>query len=309
MNVKTCCTPHRSGDRTTHGTLSHATADEDITFDTVDIGGGTGLLGTDRPVMPADEEAPTRQVDIQPFRIMRAAVTNALFREFVAASGYKTDAERYGWSFVFDGDCARTSLQSTATGAPWWRAVKQASWQCIDGVTKNDTALDDHPVVHVSWNDARAFARWAGGRLPLEREWEYAARGGRADVMFPWGDAEPDDHQFTPCNIWQGDFPRNNTAQDGYAATAPVRTFEPNGYGLYNLCGNVWEWTAQSFKIRSRESAARAFGKQMRGTKVLKGGSFLCHRSYCYRYRIAARTASTPDSSTTHQGFRLVFDA
>ena len=184
-----------------------------------------------------------------------------------------------------------------------------ANWKTINGPGSESDYQLDHPVVHVTWNDANAFAKWAGGRLPTEAEWEHAARGGLGDVAFPWGDRQPDDNHFQPCNIWQGQFPDVNLERDGFAGTAPAKSFAANGYGLFNMCGNVWEWTSQPMKLRGRGKQSKALAKQMRGTRLLKGGSFLCHKSYCFRYRIAARTGNTPDTSTAHQGFRLVFDA
>lgn len=165
----------------------------------------------------------------------------------------------------------------------------------------------DHPVVHISWNDAQSYAKWAGGRLPTEAEWEHAARGGLGDVRFPWGDREPNDTDFLPCNIWQGDFPKTNSAKDGFVTTAPARYYEPNGYGLYNVVGNVWEWTADAYRIKSLKKHVRQRLATMKDYKLSKGGSFLCHASYCYRYRIAARSGTSPDSTTTHQGFRVVW--
>jgi formylglycine-generating enzyme required for sulfatase activity len=190
----------------------------------------------------------------------------------------------------------------------WWRRVDGAYWRLVNGPESEPDFHPDHPVVHVSWNDARAYAAWAGGRLPSEVEWERAARGGLGDVRFPWGDREPNDTDFQPCNIWQGVFPRTNTCKDGYATTAPARSFEPNGYGLYNMVGNVWEWTAEPFKLRSLKKTVRSHAANTKGFKLTKGGSFLCHNSYCYRYRIAARTGNSPESSTSHMGFRVVYD-
>jgi len=165
-------------------------------------------------------------------------------------------------------------------------------------------------VVHVSWNDASAYASWVGGRLPTELEWEHAARGGLADVRFPWGDAEPDDAQNYFCNIWQGRFPKTNTTADGYYTTVPSVSFERNAYGLYNMVGNVWEWTADPYRLPSQ--VTRSVSPKDNGEidfKVVKGGSFLCHKSYCFRYRIAARISNSMDSATTHIGFRVVWDS
>lgn len=271
-----------------------------------DIPGGTALRGTDHPVFVVDEEGPLRKKQLKPFRMMETAVTNAMFEQFVAETSFKTEAERFGWSFVFQ--AADPEPGMTVHGVEWWRRVDGANWRLINGPGSEDDWHPDHPVVQVSWNDAKAFAQWAGGRLPSEAEWEHAARGRAGDVLFPWGDKEPTDDGYHPCNIWQGRFPDQNTGRDGYVATAPAQSFEPNAYGLYNMCGNVWEWTADPFRLRSLSKRKRAMGNQLRGAKVLKGGSYLCHKSYCFRYRIAARTGNTPDSATTHQGFRLAFD-
>ncbi len=276
----------------------------------MDIPGGKALLGTGTPILPDDGEGPLRQKRVAPFRIAKTAVTNAQFACFVEDTGFVTEAERIGWSFVFhrqvaDGVPDTLGVQSLE----WWRCVDGACWRDIDG-SHLDTArrLPDHPVVHVSWNDAQAYARWAGGRLPTEAEWEHAARGGLGDVRFPWGDEEPDDTAHFPCNIWQGRFPDQNLGLDGFLATAPAESFAPNGFGLYNMVGNVWEWTVEPFVVRSLRRQARALQQSRRGYRLLKGGSFLCHKSYCYRFRIAARSGNSPDSATTHQGLRVVWD-
>ena len=160
---------------------------------------------------------------------------------------------------------------------------------------------------------ANTYCKWLTAktghyyRLPTEAEWEHAARAGQGDVRFPWGAAEPNDTDITPCNIWQGRFPKVNTCVDGFTTTAPVCSFEPNPWGLYNLIGNVWEWTADPYRIRSLKTSVKTRLSKMKGYKTSKGGSFLCHRSYCYRYRIAARSGISPDSSTSHQGFRVVW--
>lgn len=238
------------------------------------------------------------------------AVTNAEFAVFVDATGYVTEAERFGWSFVFWSDVPdAVGMTQGVAGVEWWRRVDGANWRDINGPgTQVDVWHSDHPVVQVSWNDAAAYAAWVGGRLPTEAEWEHAARGGQGDVRFPWGNAEPDDDTFMPCNIWQGAFPDVNSGADGFATTAPVDAFAPNDFGLYNMAGNVWEWTCEPFRIRSLKKSVKQRLAGMPGYKLLKGGSFLCHRSYCYRYRIAARSGNSPDSTTTHQGFRVVWD-
>ncbi len=237
-------------------------------------------------------------------------VSNAEFKAFVEDTGYETEAERYGWSFVFWSHLSDGARATHAVdGVEWWRRVEGSNWRDITGAgSTEETWHADHPAVHISWNDARAYAEWVGGRLPTEAEWEHAARGGLGDVRYPWGEDEPDDETFHPCNIWQGAFPTNNSCADGYATTAPTRSFLPNGYGLFNMVGNVWEWTADPFRIKSLKKSTRERISLMRGHKVLKGGSYLCHRSYCYRYRISARTGNSPDSTTAHQGFRMVWD-
>lgn len=305
---KSCCTPDRG-----HGTgiiesrtvVQMAAAPSDC----ADIPGGTALVGTADPRIPDDGEGPLRRVRVKPFRIGRAAITNAEFRKFIDATGYKTEAELFGWSFVFWSQVPEgVGDTGGAADTEWWRKIDGAIWSAPNGPGTQAACRDDHPVVHVSWKDARAYAAWVGGRLPSEAEWEHAARGGLDDVPFPWGTEEPDDTNFTPCNIWQGRFPEANTARDGFETTAPDISFAPNGYGLYNIVGNVWEWTADTYRIKSLKKSVKARLRAMKGYRVSKGGSFLCHKSYCYRYRIAARSATAPDSTTTHHGFRVVWD-
>ena len=314
---KTCCTPRRE-DEGTYGKGSEKEATSakyplsfgaDPDHNIITIPGGVGYVGTNKPVHVHDEEAPFRDRPIKSFMIDECAVTNARFAEFVDATGYKTEAEQLNNSFVFYGLLNdETDDGNAVAAAPWWRMTAGACWYYPAGPDSDVSAIADHPVVHVSWHDAMAFAQWAGGRLPTEAEWEHAARGGLGDVSYPWGDKEPDDNQFLPCNIWQGYFPESNSNADGYYGTAPAKSFEANGYGLFNMVGNVWEWTAQSFKVRSLKKIIRQTHHDKRGFKVCKGGSYLCHASYCHRYRIAARTATSPDSSTGHTGFRLVYD-
>ncbi|MEM7025152.1 MAG: formylglycine-generating enzyme family protein, partial [Pseudomonadota bacterium] len=247
--------------------------------------------GTDRPMFEADGEAPVRSTRLKSFGIDRCAVTNARFRDFVTASGYRTDSERFGWSFVFKGlvdDKSQTI--GTSSEAGWWVGVEGASWCAPTGAGSTIDDISEHPASHISWNDAKAFAEWAGGRLPSEAEWEHAARGGADRRTYPWGDEEPTD-DVVLCNIWQGRFPGHNSCADGYYGTAPVDAFAANPAGLHNMSGNVWEWCADPFRVRSMKSAAkqRNLVARREHERVMKGGSFLCHASYCWRYRIAAR--------------------
>jgi len=271
--------------------------------------GGEGFVGTDRPIIPADGEAPLRSVHLEPFGLDAVAVSNSRFADFIRDTGYVTDAEKFDWSFVFYSCLHDPQAHPAPIGTPWWRAVRGATWHRPEGHGSSIAGREDHPAVHVSWNDAAAFALWAGARLPTEAEWEHAARGGLRDTRYPWGDEEPDDAK-TLCNIWQGRFPTQNTKADGWYATAPVQSFAANAYGFFNLVGNVWEWSADHFRVTtaSLEGQNRDATARMGGERVQKGGSWLCHSSYCHRYRIAARTGRPADTSASHTGFRLAWD-
>jgi formylglycine-generating enzyme required for sulfatase activity len=269
-------------------------------------------MGTDDPIgFPNDGEGPVRAVALKPFWIDTVAVSNAWFAKFVDATGYLTEAERYGWSFVFGG-LLPDDFSSTrgAAQAPWWRQVFGADWRHPEGPYSSVESRMDHPVVHVSWNDARAYCVWAGRRLPTEAEWEYAARGGLEQRRYAWGDELTPDGEWR-CNIWQGTFPLRNTLEDSYLGTAPVDEFEPNGYGLYNVSGNVWEWCSDWFHSSFHFHGPRdnPTGPPFGQAKVMRGGSYLCHDSYCNRYRVAARSSNTHDSSTGNTGFRCTRDA
>ncbi len=276
----------------------------------VDIESARAFIGTASALISKDGEAPLRRQTLPAYRIEKTTVSNQRFEHFVNDTGYVTEAEEIGWSFAFLSHLPSPEKHDQrAADAQWWRQVEGANWRCINGPQSESDWRPDHPVVQVSKRDADAFASWAGGRLPTEAEWEHAARGGLGDVRFPWGDQEPDDDNFQPCNIWQGRFPHHNLALDGYPATAPVKSFDPNGYGLYNMCGNVWEWTASPFKLRSLSARARKKERSSKNYFTMKGGSFMCHKSYCFRYRIAARSGTSADSATSHQGFRLAYDS
>ena len=277
------------------------------------LNGGEFLMGTDdADGFAADGEGPVRPVRLKPFYIDVYAVTNAQFEAFVRDTGYKTEAERFGWSFVFhmfvSAKGRRTATQAAAD-APWWWVVKGAYWRRPEGPGSNLKRRWRHPATHISWNDAAAYCAWAGKRLPTEAEWEYAARGGLVQKRYAWGDdlTPGGEHQ---CNIWQGEFPDTNSAEDGYKGAAPVDAYKPNGYGLYNMAGNVWEWTSDWFSA-AFDAAPRdnPTGPARGAAKTIRGGSYLCHDSYCNRYRVAARTSNTPDSSTGNLGFRCARDA
>lgn len=308
---KSCCGPAGKGNLVLSDGPTIARGEPDNARDCVIIPAGRAYLGTRHPQLVPDGEGPMRRRVVERFQMDRTTVTTARFAAFVEATGYVSEAEKIGWSFVFHHQLpADYAPTRGVAGLEWWRGVPGASWRCLLGQGDTIAQTADHPVVHVSLADARAFAQWAGGRLASEPEWEHAARGGLGDVRFPWGDDEPDDESVFPCNIWQGQFPHDNLALDGFAATAPADSFAPNGYGLMNMVGNVWEWTADMFvnDVMRRRMAKRITPEQ-RSQHLLKGGSFLCHKSYCYRYRIAARTGNTPDFASTHTGFRLVYPA
>ncbi len=307
----TCCPTRPDADKSNDNKTTLPTrVGEKRKSDRVRLSGGSFIMGTSDKILPDDGERPERNSKVGAFEVDVETVTNARFAEFVNSTGYKTEAEDFGWSFVFHHFVENPEAHEAVQGTPWWRVIHGAFWAAPEGPDSHIDDRLDHPAVHLSWHDAKQFALWAGGRLPTEAEWEFAARGGLERKRYPWGDEHPDDSKFMPCNIWQGDFPRSNTAADGYRGTAPARSFEPNGYGLYNMVGNVWEWTEDVFRIRSMRRGARQKMDELKDqpSKVIKGGSYLCHDSYCFRYRIAARSHNTPDSATGHMGFRLVYD-
>jgi formylglycine-generating enzyme required for sulfatase activity len=255
------------------------------------VPGGTFRMGNeDERANPADFEGPVREVTVPAFRIDPYTVTNAQFAAFVKATGHITEAEQFGWSFVFYGLLSAEAARDNPApdGTPWWRRIHGATWRTPEGPGSTISSRQKHPVVHVSWADATAYARWCGKRLPTEAEWEYAARGGLDQAVYPWGDELAPRGQRR-LNIWEGRFPDVHTGRPGPVA---VDAFRPNGFGLYNVVGNVWEWCEDQWK----------------DSRVMRGGSYLCHDSYCNRYRVAARTSNTPDSSTGNTGFRCAAD-
>lgn len=321
-----CCSPARSG-----GAAHAAQANTDLShseqftstqaprhrLEQCTIPAGEFFMGdTLGDAIPGDGERPAHPVSVEAFQIDATAVTNAQFAEFFADTGYVTDAERYGSSAVFHllVDAPTEDIVGAAAGVPWWINVLRASWKHPGGVGTSVVGFDDHPVVHVSWNDAMAYCEWAGRRLPTEAEWERAARGGIEKARHPWGN-EPIDGSdgVWRANVWQGMFPAHNSAADGWVGTAPVKSYAPNGFGLWQPIGNVWEWCADWFaedtyvsRIARDKAMGPATGPEAGTERILRGGSFLCHVSYCYRYRNSARSRNTPESSMANAGFRTV---
>lgn len=272
------------------------------------IAGGTFMMGTNKPVFVADGEGPERKVEISSFYMDVHEVSNAEFELFVNSTGYVTEAEKFGNSFVMENYLSKQTLDNvtdSVMAAPWWLSVNGANWKLPEG---NDSTIRDrmdHPVLHVSWNDAVAFCKWSGKRLPTEAEWEYACKGSLNQRLFPWGNKENPYNKHW-MNIWHGEFPKHNTGDDGYVGTNSVTMFpEQNKFKLKNIIGNVWEWTSDWWNVRhSTDFQKDPKGPPEGSDRVKKGGSFLCHKSYCYRYRCAARSQNTPDSSASNLGFR-----
>lgn len=281
------------------------------TIDWAELAGGSFAMGNPRgDGYPQDGETPVHEVSLNPFAIAATAVTNNQFAQFVAETNYTTEAEEFGWSFVFAMFLPEDFEPTRAVQrAEWWRQVNGADWRHPEGPQSGIEDRGDHPVVQVSWNDAAAFCDWAGARLPTEAEWEYAARGGLIGMAFPWGNAlEPrGEHRM---NVFQGEFPTGNTCADGFAGTAPVRSFPPNDFGLYEMTGNVWEMCSDSYSASAYELSGEVDpsgpGMPDEAPRVQRGGSYLCHASYCKRYRVDARSNNTPESCAGNLGFRVV---
>lgn len=275
------------------------------------IPGGIFEMGARKSTYPDDLDAPRRKVNVDAFLMSPTSVTNAEYALFVKQTGYRTVAEVEGWSFVFHLLLAEPDkFQNHPVGLEWWRRVDGAYWAAPEGpgTTWHDRA--DHPATHLAWYDALAYATWAGMRFPYEAEWERAARGGLKNMKFPWG------NQLVPSsgyamNTWQGDFPHTNTAEDGYIGTCPVTEYQPNGYGMYNMTGNVWEWVQDYYGPRAAPAKfpeRNPTGPSEGHPRIQRGGSFLCHVSYCDRYHVHSRTRNDPDSSTSNCGFRVAAD-
>jgi len=302
------------------------------------IPGGSFVMGGDS-IWGRPDEFPRHQVKVSSFYMDKHEVTNAQFRAFVEATNYVTTAERKpDWeeikkqlpagtpkpadslmvaaSLVFSPSNHPVSLNNASV---WWKWVPGADWRHPQGPKSNIVGKDNYPVVQVSWDDAVAYARWAGKRLPTEAEWEFAARGGKPNSIYPWGD-EPVNKGVIKANTWQGNFPNENAEKDHYYRAAPVMTFSPNGYGLYDMAGNVWEWCsdwyrpyyyaacAQKGLLTNPAGPADSYDPQEPTVpkRVVRGGSFLCTDQYCSGFRVSARMKTSPDTSLEHTGFRCV---
>lgn len=303
------------------------------------IPGGVFEMGADNEQAAADEY-PKHKVEVSPFYMDVTEVTNADFKKFVDATGYITTAERKpDWEVLkktvppgtpkpHDSLLVAASLVFTQTNGPvnlneysqWWSWVQGADWKHPQGPGSTIAGKENYPVVHISWDDAMAYCKWAGKRLPTEAEWEFAARGGLLNNIYPWGNEHVNAGK-PKCNSWEGQFPYLNTRQDGYVTAAPVKSFSPNGYGLYDMAGNVWEWCSDWYdqdyyssidKITSinPKGPTKSFDSREPYTpkRSLRGGSFLCNDAYCSGYRVSRRMKSSPDTGLEHTGFRCVKD-
>lgn len=287
----------------------------------VRLKGGTFRMGSNDHY---PEEAPARDVTVAPFAIDEIPVTNAAFAEFVRETGYVTLAETAPNPKDYPGaDPALLHPGSSVFTPPihypikpdpmlWWSYIAGADWRHPQGPASSIEGIMDHPVVHVVYEDVRAYAAWAGKRLPTEAEWEFAARGGIEGAAYAWGEELAPRGKML-ANYWQGPFPRSNLCLDGYERTSPVRSFPANGYGLYDMIGNVWEWTSDLYEVPARQNKPCCTPDQTADTgefprMVIKGGSHLCAENYCQRYRPAARYPQTVDTSTSHMGFRCASD-
>jgi formylglycine-generating enzyme len=316
------------------------TATDTVPKGMVRIPSGTFMMGADNNQADPDEY-PKHQVTVTGFWMDETVVTNSQFRKFVESTGYITTAEiAPDWedmkkqlpagtpkppdeafvpaSLVFTSPDRAVNLDNYHQ---WWSWMPGANWRQPHGPGSSIENMDNFPVVHISWFDANAYAEWAGKRLPTEAEWEWAARGGLEGNVYPWGNEHIEKGQ-PKANSWQGSFPNRNSGWDGYLDTAPVRSFKPNGYGLYDMAGNVWEWCSDWYHydyykmisspegIENPQGPDKSYDPQepFAAKKVMRGGSFLCNDSYCSGYRVARRMKSTPDSGASHIGFRLVRD-
>jgi formylglycine-generating enzyme len=336
-NIVECFTPQNSGIIQIDSVLSKIKVRKDTSHEgMLHIPEGSFIMGATASEKGFANEYPQHKVQVNNFWIDATEVTNAAFAAFVKATNYITTAERKpDWDIMQsqlpphaerppDSMMVAGGLVFTATknavdlndAGQWWRFVKGANWQHPEGGESNIIGKENYPVVQVSWEDAMAYCKWAGKRLPTEAEWEWAAKGNIENATYSWGN-ENLSNTFLPANIWQGDFPYNNMLEDKYYTTAPAISFAPNGYGLYNMSGNVWEWCADwmdtnYYETIKGKNSDNPFGPIDGATtshpfqKIIKGGSFLCYQSYCSGYRTARRSSNGWDTGTNHTGFRCV---
>ena len=324
--MKACCGAGRGGEPRDRGDAAYLGAARAVSLAPeaermalrealIPIPGGIFEMGARRSRFPADLDGPRRKIKLSPFLISPTAVTNAEYARFVAATGYRTVAEVEGWSYVFRLLLKDTEGLVSPPGLPWWCRVDGACWSAPEGPGSTTEGREDHPVVHIAWHDAKAYCVWSGLQLPTEAQWERAARGGLVKRRFPWGDEMMPGGAFA-MNTFQGQFPHENTAEDGWIGTAPVTAFAPNGYGVYNMTGNVWEWTRDRFgplpgpgRLPPLDPSNDSAAEDPAAPRVQRGGSYLCHDSYCDRYHVHSRTRNDPDSSTGNAGFRVSFQS
>lgn len=276
--------------------------DYDIYIEMVDVPGGTFMMGSDAD-NAKDGEGPPRKVTVKPFKINKYPVTSYAFREFVRAKKFQTEAEKFQWSFVFDDfvpEELKNEIPDRIQGAPWWIPVPRAYWRQPEGKGSSIESRLNYPAVHISFKDAKAYCQWKGLRLPTEKEWEFAARGGLKEKTYPWG-GTLEKQRF---NSWQGKFPKKNTKRDGYHGLAPVDAYPAqNEYGLYDMIGNMWEWTSTKFD----SGPAGAVQDDDPNTKyVLRGGSYIDSRDgkFNHQIRVTTRMGNTADAGSDNLGFR-----
>ena len=337
-----CCTkiPKRFSPGGTTDTTAITLGADNSSIGMVYIPGGTFMMGANNDQAFKDEY-PKHKVRVKSFRMDVTEVTNAQFKKFIDATGYVTTAERTpDWdelkktlppgtpkpdedllapgSLVFQETKKAVDLNNYSN---WWKWVKGACWKHPQGPDSDISGKENYPVVQVSWDDALAFCKWSRKRLPTEAEWEFAARGGLVDNIYPWGNGNINVGK-PKANIWEGKFPYQNDMKDGFIKAAQVGSFTPNGYGLYDMSGNVWEWCSDWYDAHYYQATSNELSVDPRGPaksfdpeeaytpkKVMRGGSFLCNEAYCSGYRVARRMKSSPDTGLEHTGFRCVKDA
>ncbi|XP_055381021.1 formylglycine-generating enzyme isoform X2 [Condylostylus longicornis] len=264
------------------------------------IPGGVYTIGCKKEdaIFVEDNEYPQKTVKLSDFYLDKYEVSNSMFQKFVDKTSYTTEAEKFGDSFIFQEHLSENVKKLykdfRVANALWWYKINGTSWKHPFGPESNLNGSEEYPVVHVSWNDANAYCNWLGKRLPTEAEWEVACRGGKENRLFPWGNKLMPNNQHK-MNIWQGKFPEENIGEDGFVGLCPTKEFSQNIYDLHNIIGNVWEWTQDNWNSGDKSDPQ---------SRVKKGGSYLCHKSYCYRYRCGARSQNTEDSSAGNLGFR-----